>query len=273
VFSALVLTAIALASVAGAQGKRAAVPTASATVSPSDSLAMAPNDSTALAKEIQGLIKKEHNSFVYRVRHSGLGDLYVRGGIFMHPLLLSSILGLVFIIERLWTLSQAKTNVRALMERTVKALRDTGVQAALEECEKTRGPIAGIIHAGLMRAGQGPDAVVKAIDTATAIEMHFLERGLIVLATVSNVAPLLGFLGTVSGMINAFGAIAAAEQVSAKIVASGIEEALITTLAGLCIAIPVSAMYNFFIAQISQFVVEMEEASGELVAELAELDR
>jgi len=186
---------------------------------------------------------------------------------------LCSIVGLVFIIERLWTLSRARTNVRDLMERTVKALRDRGVEAALEECENTRGPVAAVVHSGLIRSGQGPDAVARAIDTAAAIEMHFLERGLIWLSTVGNIAPLLGFLGTVSGMINAFAAIAQAEQVSAKIVASGIEEALITTLAGLCIAIPVNAMHNYFVSQISKFIVEMEESSGELVNELLVLER
>lgn len=251
----------------------AASPPEGAAISAADSLAMAPNDSTALAKELQTLSKKEQSGLRYRVRHSGLGDLYARGGIFMHPLLLCSIVGLVFIIERLWTLSRARTNVRDLMERTVKALRDRGVEAALEECENTRGPIAAVVHSGLIRSGRGPDAVARAIDTAAAIEMHFLERGLIWLSTVGNIAPLLGFLGTVSGMINAFAAIAQAEQVSAKIVASGIEEALITTLAGLCIAIPVNAMHNYFVSQISNFIVEMEESSGELVNELLEMER
>jgi len=250
-----------------------APPALGATVSSADSLAMAPNDSTALARQAQALLKKQQSGLGYRMRHSGLGDLYARGGVFMHPLLICSIVGLIFIFERLWTLSRARTDVRDLMERTVKALRDRGVEAALEECENTRGPVAAVLHSGLMRSGQGPDAVTRAIDTAAAIEMHFLERGLIWLATVGNIAPLLGFLGTVSGMINAFAAIARAEQVSAKIVASGIEEALITTLAGLCIAIPVNTMHNYFVSQISKFIVEMEESSGELVNELVEMER
>ena len=250
-----------------------APPSARATVSAADSLAMAPNDSASLARQAQALVKKQQSGLGYRMRHSGLGDLYARGGVFMHPLLLCSIVGLIFIFERVWTLSRARTDVRDLMERTVKALRDRGVEAALEECENTRGPVAAVLHSGLMRSGQGPDQVAKAIDTAAAIEMHFLERGLIWLATVGNVAPLLGFLGTVSGMINAFAAIAQAEQVSAKIVASGIEEALITTLAGLCIAIPVNTMHNYFVSQISKFMVEMEESSGELVNELVEMER
>ncbi len=273
VVGAVVLAAVALAPRGGVGVAKAAPRSASAAIPESDSLAMAPNDSTVLARETRSQIKKEQSGFGYRLRHSGIGDLYARGGIFMHPLLLSSIVGLVFIIERLWTLSRARTNVRLLMGRTVTALRDKGVPAALEECERTRGPVAAILHSGLMRSAQGPDAVAKAIETSVAIEMHFLERGLIWLATVGNIAPLLGFLGTVSGMINAFAAIAQAEQVSAKVVASGIEEALITTLVGLCIAIPVNTMHNYFVSQISRFVVDMEESSAELVNVLMDMHR
>jgi biopolymer transport protein ExbB len=266
------VSVVLFASVAAAQEGTVA-PAATATVAVTDSLAMAPNDSTALATQIAAMIKKEQSSFSYRLKNSGLGQLYIKGGNFMHPLLICSLIGLVYIIERLWTLTRARINVRAFMGRVVKALREKGVPGALEECEKTRGPIAAILHSGLMRANHGPDAVAKAIETSGAIEMSFLERGLITLSTVSTVAPLLGFLGTVSGMISAFAAIAAAEQVSAKLVASGIEEALITTLAGLVIAIPVSAAYNYFVSQIDRFITEMEEASAELVNELVEIER
>lgn len=239
-----------------------------------DSLAMTTEESVSPMTEVQTAAGKERGSGLgYRLRRSGLSDLYVRGGIFMHPLLFASIVGLTFIIERLWTLSRARTNVRDLLARTIRALREKGVDAALEECENTRGPVAAVLHSGLLRSGHGPDAVSKAIETAATIEMHFLERGLIWLSTVGNIAPLLGFLGTVSGMINAFAAIAQAEQVSAKIVASGIEEALITTLAGLCIAIPVNTMHNYFVSQISKFIVEMEESSGELINVLLEMER
>ncbi len=241
-------------------------------VSETDSLAMAPNDSTVLAAEIRAIIKKEQSGFWNRLKRSGIGQNFIKGGKFMYPLLLCSIIGLLFIIERLWTLSRARTNVKGLMMRVIKSLRESGVKAALEECEKTRGPIAAIIHSGLMRSRRGPEAVEKAISTAGTIEMSFLERGLITIATVGNVAPLLGFLGTVSGMISAFAAIAAAEQVSAKLVATGIEEALITTATGLIIAIPMNVMHNYFVSQIDRFIIEMEEASAELVDELFELD-
>jgi biopolymer transport protein ExbB len=241
-------------------------------VSESDSLAIAPNDSTYLAGQIRALIKKEQSGFWNRLKRSGVGQNYIKGGMFMHPLLLASIIGIAIIIERLWTLSRARTDVKGLMMRVIRSLREAGVDGALQECEKTRGPIAAIIHSGLMRASRGPEAVEKAISTAGTIEMSFLERGLIALATVGNVAPLLGFLGTVSGMISAFAAIAAAEQVSAKLVAKGIQEALITTATGLIIAIPMNVMHNYFVSQIDRFVIEMEEASAELTDELMELE-
>jgi biopolymer transport protein ExbB len=232
----------------------------------------APNDSAEVAAGIQELIRKERSGFINRVKRSGLGQNYIKGGFFMHPLLACSLIALVFIIERLWTLSRARVNVKSLMMRVVRALREEGVQAALEVCQRTRGPIAAILHSGLLRASRGPSAVEKAIETSGAIEMSFLERGLVALATIANVAPLLGFLGTVSGMISAFAAIAAAEQVSAKLVAKGIQEALITTATGLIIAVPVTIAHSFFVSQIDRFIIEMEEASAELVDELLDME-
>ena len=210
--------------------------------------------------------------FFGRISQSYLGRMYSKGGIIMHPLLLCAILGLVLIIERMWTLWRARSDTRNLMLDVVRALRQEGPRAAMRVCEGTRGPIANMLHSGLLRAHRGPEAVEKAIHTAGSIEMAFLERGLLALATISNVAPLLGFLGTVTGMIKAFGAISAAEHVSARIVASGIEEALITTAAGLLIAVPVSAFYAYFVLSIDRFVLEMEEASAELVDELLDIE-
>jgi biopolymer transport protein ExbB len=232
----------------------------------------APNDSAEVAAGIQALIKKEQSGILNRVKRSGIGQNYVKGGFFMHFLLACSLIALVFIIERAWTLSRARINTKGLMMRIVRALREEGAEAALQVCQRTRGPIAAILHAGLLRAARGPAAVEKAIETSGAIEMSFLERGLVALATIANVAPLLGFLGTVSGMISAFAAIAAAEQVSAKLVAKGIQEALITTATGLIIAVPVTIAHSFFVAQIDRFIIEMEEASAELVDELLDIE-
>ena len=233
--------------------------------SPADSDSVAPSAVSAPESPAD-------RSFFGRLRNNAIGQLYAKGGICMHPLLLCAVIGLVLIIERLWTLSRARVNTRRLMVGVTQTLRTEGPEAALELCQRTRGPIAAILHAGLLRSHRGPEAVEKAITSAGAIEMAHLERGLLALASVSNVAPLLGFLGTVTGMIAAFAAIAAAEQVSAKLVAKGIEEALITTAAGLMIAVPVSAFYSYFVLQIDRFVLEMEEASAELVDEMMDLE-
>ena len=198
-------------------------------------------------------------------------DWFNRGGIFMWPILFCSILAVTFIVERSITLTRARTNTRNFMTDILNAVRRDGIPAAERVCEQTRGPIAAIVYSGLKQANRGPEAVEKAIETAGAVEMSFLERGLIWLATVSTIAPLLGFLGTVSGMIHAFDAIAAADQVSAKLVAGGISEALITTEAGLIVAIPASLLHNFFLSQIDRFVIEMEESSSELVNTIDEL--
>lgn len=203
---------------------------------------------------------------------AGAVEFFRQGGDFMYALLFCSLLGLAVILERLWTLQRAHVNTRRLMTSVLGALREDGVEAAKGICTKTRGPIAAILHSGLLRADKGPEAVEKAIESAGAIEMSFLERGLVVLSTISNVAPMLGFSGTVSGMIHAFQAIAAAEQVSAKLVATGISEALITTLSGLLIAIPVQAAHNYFVSRIDRFVMEMEESSVDLVDTLVDME-
>jgi biopolymer transport protein ExbB len=200
-------------------------------------------------------------------------ETFQKGGVFMWPLLICSVIGLAVVLERAWTFSRAKVNTRQFMSKVIGAMKEDGLPGAIEVCQRTRGPIAAILHAGLMRAPKGPEEVEKAIENAGAIEMSFLQRGLIILASVVNIAPMLGFLGTVSGMIHAFEAIAAAEQVSAKLVASGISEALITTEAGLVIAIPVQIANNFFISRIDRFVLDMEEASVELVDTLVDMER
>jgi biopolymer transport protein ExbB len=232
---------------------------------------------TSLAEMLRSLetapeeMEAPEQGMAARLKQSGLVELFLKGGMFMYPLLAASIIGVAVIIERAVTLSRARTDVRKLMKRVLDALHSKGVDAAAHECERTRGPIAAILHAGLKRAERGTEAVERAIETAGTIETSFLERGLIWLATLATIAPLLGFLGTVSGMIRAFNAIAEAEQVNAKLVASGISEALITTAAGLLIAIPIQAFHNFFVSQIDRFIIEMEESTADLVDTLVML--
>jgi len=209
-----------------------------------------------------------------RVPHeSGLVELYVTGGVFMHPILLCSVVGLAIILERLYFFAKARTDTKRLLGELLHVLQDEGFEPAQRMLHARRGPIAAVLHSGLLRAKKGPEAVEKAIETAASIQIAALERGLIWLATVANIAPLLGFLGTVSGMIHAFEAIAAAEEVSAKLVATGIYEALITTAAGLIVAIPVQTAHNYFVSRIDKFVIDIEESGAELVDALATYSR
>jgi biopolymer transport protein ExbB len=207
-----------------------------------------------------------------RDRPSGAIGFFVRGGIFMWPLLFCAVLALGTIGERLVTFQKAQTDTRKLMASLVRTLHGQGVEPAKDLCVRTRGPIAAILHAGLTKVGRGPAAVEKAIDNAGAIELAYLQRRLIVLNTVAGLAPLLGFLGTVSGMIHAFDVIGATGRVGPGGVAGGIAEALITTVAGLVVAIPAQGMYNYFLSRIDQFVIEMEQSSVELLEVLSEIE-
>lgn len=238
----------------------------------SDSLAWSNSDSTGeLVVEASGPEGVMGWFATTWLGQSGAGQLFVKGGNFMWWLLLAAVVAVAVILERLWTLAKARTNTRRLIGSVITTLRKEGVTEAAQVCERTKGPIAAILHSGLLRADRGPEAVEKAIETSGTIEMAFLERGLVALSSVANVAPLLGFLGTVSGMISAFEAIANADQVNAKLVASGISEALITTATGLIVAIPASLGHSFFLSVIDRFIIEMEETSAELVEELTHM--
>ncbi len=200
-------------------------------------------------------------------------ELYLRGGVFMWPILALLIFGLAITFERLWTLSRASVKTRKFLAQIRNALKTGGVKQALELCEKTRGPVAAIFHAGLLRADRGIDQVEKAIVNAGSIEMAFLERGLVWLATVVSVAPMLGFLGTVWGMVTAFDAIAKANDISPTIVADGISQALLTTVFGLIVAIIMQAAHNFFVSRIDRLVIDMEESSVDFIDALVEMEK
>ncbi len=199
-------------------------------------------------------------------------DLFYDGGWAMYPLLATLVFGLAVIFERFWALSRASINTRKFIQRIKVALRDEGLSSAQEICASTRGPVASIFHAGLVRVDRGLEQVEKAIENAGTIEMSFLEKGLVWLATVANVAPMLGFLGTVSGMIGAFASIAEAGDVNATIVASGISEALITTATGLAIAIPIQAAHNYFVSRVDRLIIDMEESANDLIDYLIEME-
>lgn len=202
-----------------------------------------------------------------------LQSKFVAGGGFMWPILASLVIGLGFYFERMWTLSRASMNTRKFIVKVKEALTSGGVEAAMKVCENTRGSIASVFHAGLLRADEGIEAAEKAIMAYGAIEMGFLERGLIWISTFISIAPMLGFTGTVQGMIEAFDAIAEAAQISPGIVATGISVALLTTLFGLVTAMILQIFYNFFVAKIDKLVADMEESSIELIDALYELKK
>ncbi|NIA31039.1 MAG: MotA/TolQ/ExbB proton channel family protein [Actinobacteria bacterium] len=195
------------------------------------------------------------------------------GGVFMWPILILFIIGLMISLERTWTLTRASVNTRKFLANIKDALKKGGIANAIKVCEETRGPVASIFHAGLLRSDRGVEEVEKAITNAGSIEMAFLERGMIWLATVISLAPLLGFTGTVWGMIGAFDAIKAANDISPSIVAGGISVALLTTAFGLVVAIAIQTFNNYFVSRIDKLIIDMEESSNELVDTLVSIEK
>ena len=196
------------------------------------------------------------------------------GGIVMWFLLGFSIVAVAFIIERAIALRRAKINVNEFLAKIRKALIvNRSVRDAIKICEQYRGPVASIMKAGLLKYGQPKEEIEKTIENAALYEMGRLERGLTVLATIANVAPLLGFLGTVTGMISSFDALAEAGLSNPGLVAVGIKEALYTTAGGLAVAIPVQIAYNYFMSRINRFVRDIETAANMLLETFTEMER
>ena len=198
--------------------------------------------------------------------------LFIDGGAFMWPILGLLIIGLMFALERFWTLSRASINTRKFMPQIRSALESGSIEEALAICSKTRGPIASIFSAGLMRIDRGVEAVEKSIMSAGTIEMAFLEKNLIWLSTIIGMAPMLGFTGTVWGMIAAFDSIMRANDISPSVVAGGISQALLTTLFGLIVAMIIQICSNFFISRIDKLVIEMEESSVDFIDTISAIE-
>jgi biopolymer transport protein ExbB len=203
-------------------------------------------------------------------------NIFADGGGFMYPLVLCSLFGLGVILAKAYTLWAAHRESHSILNEVEELVRARKIGEAIRRCEETPGPVAAILLAALRRLDDpsftGAD-IEKAIKTTGTIELGFLERGLPVLATIANVAPLLGFLGTVAGMIAAFGAIELAGQVEASLVAGGIKIALITTATGLLIAIPINIGYNFFVTRIDKLILEMEQGSSKILTLIWDRER
>ncbi len=191
---------------------------------------------------------------------------FIEGGAgFMATVIACLILGLAICIERIIYLNLASTNTEKLLEKVEAALKEGGVEAAKDVCRDTRGPVASIFYQGLLRMDQGVDQVEKAVVSYGSVQMGQLESGLSWITLFIGIAPMLGFMGTVIGMIQAFDNIQAAGDISPTLVAGGMKVALITTVGGLIVAIILQLFYNYLISKVDTIVNSMEDASISLV--------
>jgi len=194
--------------------------------------------------------------------------LFADGGWMMYPLVLCSLIALGVIIAKAWILWVAHRGSRKVMAEVEEVARAGRIDEAIEIAAASPGPAAAILLAGLRRIQRATlveGEMEQAINTTGTIELGFLERGLVVLATVANVAPLLGFLGTVTGMILAFASIEQSGSVDPALVAGGIKVALLTTATGLTIAIPVNIAYNYFVTRVDSLILDMEQGAQQIL--------
>lgn len=202
-------------------------------------------------------------------------EMIWKGGFMMTPLILCSIFMLAVILERRRSLEQLRIDLTPFRTRLEDLLRSGDIAGAVKLCDETTGPVAAVLGVGLRRyeqlrkAGRTDDVVesgvIRAMEDYAPHVIANLEKYLGVLATVGNIAPLFGFLGTVTGMIRSFQDIAAAGNMTPQVVASGISEALLTTAAGLMIAIPAFIAYNYYTTRVRRFVLDIEESSAHLI--------
>jgi biopolymer transport protein ExbB len=186
-------------------------------------------------------------------------------GFMRYPLGICLVIGIVVIIIKFFSLLSKSTSTKKILATINDLLAEHRIDEAMEVCRSSDAPAANILFAGLERRSEGTERVMKAIENQGLLELSKLERWLVVLATLTNIAPLLGFLGTVIGMIIAFQAIEVAGEVEATLVAGGIKVALLTTAAGLAIAIPVSIAHNYFVSTIDSLVIDMEESAQKMI--------
>ena len=194
--------------------------------------------------------------------HQALKTKFIEGGAgFMSLIIICLILGMALAIERILYLAFSKTNTTKLLENVEAALEKGGIEEAKKVCRETRGPVASIFYQGLLRADQGIDVVEKTIVSYGGVQMSLMENGLSWIGLFISIAPSLGFLGTVIGMIQAFDAIQAAGDISPNVVAGGMKVALITTVGGLIVAMILQIFYNYIIAKIDSLSIDMEDSS------------
>ena len=196
-------------------------------------------------------------------------EIFAKGGPIMYVILCASILGLTVIIERLWHLYRAKIDTNKFMDTITNTLKRNRIMEAIELCEQTPGPIAHILKAGILKHDRSRQEIKEAIEDAGLHEIPRLEKNLGILATIANITPLLGLLGTVIGMVQAFQTIqdkaTALNPVSPADLAGGIHTALLTTVAGLVVAIPAFIIYNYLVARVENITLDMERSATDLI--------
>ena len=192
-------------------------------------------------------------------------DFFVQGGGFMWPILIALLFGLAIIGERAYSLFNSGSNTDQFFEDVKSTYDNTGKEQALELCENTTGPVASIFYAGLSKMGKTKEEIEKAVQNSGGLEMAFLEKNMIWINSVITIAPMLGFTGTVVGMIKAFEDIKMANDISPAVVAGGISQALLTTAFGLIVAMIMQVAQNFFVSMIDKLILDMEEQSIKIV--------
>jgi len=201
-----------------------------------------------------------------------LVDYFMKGGIVMWPLLICSIVGLVFVIERGIFFHRLRISPQGVFGSIRERVRARDLDGAIQVTSDKPGHLSDILKAGLLRFGKPHEEILRALESVSLHEISKMERGLWILATIANVAPLLGFLGTVVGMIDSFAVLSSVGFGNPKLVARGIAEALITTAAGLFIAFPIQVAYNYFTTRVNSQVMVMETTSAMLLETFSELE-
>ena len=267
VFATLTVLAMLTFGSAAVMAQDAAAPAAEAAVEQVDE-----NAAPAEAEAVEAPAEEASESAVVAL-HKAVKTKFIEGGAFFMALtLITLILGLGFCIERIIYLSLSKTNTKALLARIEEALKHGGIEEALDVCRNTRGPVAAIFYQGLSRYHEGVDVVEKTVASYGAVQLGLLEKNLSWITLFIAIAPSLGFLGTIIGMIAAFDKIQQVGDISATVVAGGIKVALLTTLLGLIIAIVLQLFYNYILSLIEGLVNEMEDSSISLLDIVVEYD-
>ena len=265
VFATLTVLAMLTFGSAALMAQEAAAPAEEAAVEQVEEEAPAVEavEAEAPAEEAGGLV----------ALHKTLKTKFIEGGAgFMALTLVTLVFGLALCIERIIYLSLSKTNTKALLENVEAALKQGGIEKALEVCRETRGPVASIFYQGLSRYDEGIDVVEKTVASYGGVQLGLLEKNLSWITLFIAIAPSLGFLGTIIGMIEAFDKIQQVGDISATVVAGGIKVALLTTLLGLIIAVVLQLFYNYILSLVEGLVNEMEDSSISLLDLVVEYD-